>query len=121
MSGITTVETARGQDSATRCSEPTSEGIAPGAEPTLHVSPDGRAFKKEGALKEYDARVQGIVATEAGIHQFTGFIMAAIAGITAAGINAKEDPYLFLVPIGLLIVANLYTTEKRWVIWLHAA
>jgi hypothetical protein len=89
-------------------------------EPSFRVGPDGRAFNKEGAFKEYDARVQEIRAIEAGIHQFVGIIMAAIAAITAAGMNTKV-PYLFLVTFVLLIIANLYVTEKRWVIWLNAA
>jgi hypothetical protein len=86
----------------------------------LNVGPDGRVFNRDGALVEYQARVQGIAATDTGIIQFTGIVMAAVSGITAAGITAK-DPYLFLVNFGLLIAANLYITEKRWVIWLHAA
>jgi hypothetical protein len=82
--------------------------------------PDNRPFNREGALKEYDYRIQGIIATESGILQFIGIIIAAIAGITAAGMAAKNS-YIFLFPFALLIIANLYITEKRWVIWLNAA
>jgi len=81
-------------------------------------SHDGRLFVRDGALKEYEARIQEIRATDASILQFIGIMFTATAGITAAGLAVK-DPNVFVLALLLLIVGNLYVAEKRWVIWLN--
>lgn len=70
-------------------------------------------------VAEYELLKEEILQFDRLVVQVLGFMFPVIGLILAHGITT-ESPYVFLVPLPILLAVNLYVTDKRWGTWLIA-
>jgi hypothetical protein len=74
----------------------------------------------EGRLKEYELLRQELLQYDQSILQIVGIVIGLIGVVTAQGLTSG-NPWIFVVPLPVLIVLSTYVSDKRWIIWLIAS
>ncbi|MFC1607138.1 hypothetical protein ACFL47_04125 [Candidatus Latescibacterota bacterium] len=74
----------------------------------------------EGQLKEYDLLRQEILQTGRVITQIITISISIVGLITAQGLRS-QNPFIFLIPLPIILVLSMYVFDQRWVVWLIAS
>ncbi len=76
--------------------------------------------QRQGKLKEYELLRQELLHHDRAVLQVIGLILGFLGIITAQGLTSG-NPYVFIVPLPVLVGLNIYVSDKRWAIWLIAS